>query len=141
MSVWTHITGNIRIDGAPGLTKISTVEALKKVLGNTCSFDDDEAVWDACNVPKGSEGSLQYEVIEYGDGLLWVTVAVWGDLRDYDFIAEIKAWFERILCAEGLIVRQAVLSVSVENGREVIYYAAHDDDYRTEVRTIAITEG
>lgn len=139
MSVWTHITGNIRIDGLPGLSPLHTVEAVKAIFGNTCSFDDDEAVRDACTVPCGSEGSLQYEVIEYSDGLPWVTVAVWGDLRDYDYIAEIKQWFERILCGEGLIIRQAVLSVSVENGREIIYYAAHDDG-NTSVRTLTVTK-
>ncbi len=138
MSVWTHITGNIRIDGIPGLSPVSTVEALKAVLGNICAWEDDPSVWKACNVPKGSEGSLQYEVIEYGGGMRWVTVAVWGDLRDYDDINEVKKWFERIVCKEKLIIRQAVLNVAVERGRELIYWASHDEDFNVSIKTKAI---
>ena len=140
MSIWTHVTGNIRIDGIPGLSKIGTVEALKAVLGNTCDFGDDEAVWEACTVPCGSEGSLQYEVIEYASGMPWVTVAVWGDLRNFDSIFEITKWFERIVSAEGLIIRQAVLSVSIGCGVEALLIAHHDADGKTAVRTIGITE-
>lgn len=131
MSVWTHITGNIRIDGLPGVSPLFTVEGIKEMLGNTCSFDDDRDIWDKCSVPKGSEGSLQYEVIEYSGGLPWITVAVWGDLRDYDDVDEIKKWFEGIVCQKEIMTRQAVLNVSVNGGSDVVLVLHEDDETKT----------
>lgn len=120
MSQWTHVTGCIRFDGLPGAIQDHTVENVKKYLGNTCEFFSEREDWDKCNVPCGSEGSLQYKVLEVGGGLIWLTVAIWGDLRSYDNVTEIKEWFERVTHIKGLSVRGAVLEIEVENQATIV---------------------
>ena len=127
MSTWTHINGSIRIDGIPMLQQeIATKENVQKIIGNTCSFEDDEIVWDKCTVPCGSEGSLQYEVVKAGDGLTLWTVCVFGDLRDYDDLEEVTGWFNKITKESGLMIRSAILEIGVE-GQDVIVLR-HEED-------------
>ncbi len=110
MSIRTHVVGVIRIDGITGLTPAPQ-------FGYTCTLYSDPADWDKCNVPRGSEGSLQYSVWENPQAThaSKYTVSVFGDLRDYDSVDEIVAYFNRI--SEGQIIRQGMFSVEVE-GRE-----------------------
>ena len=123
MSTWTHITGCIRIDGIPQIQpEIATKEGVTEILGSTCNFDSPEKDWDKCDAPCGSEGSLQYEVIKAGDGLVLWTVAVWGDLRDYDNISEIKEWFNKVTNGSGLAIRDAVLSIDLGGEKTVLNY-------------------
>ena len=127
MSTWTHINGSIRIDGIPSIQpEIATKEAVQKRIGNTCDFDSDEISWDKCTVPCGSEGSVQYEVIRAGDGLMVWTVCIWGDLRDYDNTDEVAGWFDKITKDSGIMIRQAVLEVRVEGGEAVILQYKED---------------
>jgi hypothetical protein len=157
MSQWTHLAGIIRLDslGAsivrayPGgkLNKIK--EAVTKALGNTCNFESPEETWDKCDVPMGSEGSLQYNVFPNSDrdncSLSWGYAVIWGDLRDFglDDVPKIHEWFQNSierLKAPGEIkkpeemsmeeradfllssfsIRDAVLSVDVENQPRII---------------------
>src|SRR3990167_5577525 len=116
MSIWTHVVGCIRVDGIPDLgARIHTIE---KILGPICTFDN----WnDASILPRGSEGGLQYRIIEYHTGLPWIVIPVWGDLRDFDDTETIKAWWDEILLKLQWI-RDAVLRVQVE-GREPLIWA------------------
>ena len=41
-----------------------TVDDLIEIVGHTCSYGDKEEAWDKCDVPSGSEGSLQWFVEE-----------------------------------------------------------------------------
>lgn len=119
MSVWTHITGALRID-AVVMNKQHEQMILKKVhetLGKTCNHDSTSDVFNACNVPRGSEGSLQYYVHQYDTGLPWAIIGIWGDLRDYDNVDEIKAWWEKV-CKAFPLVRQGVLVVRCEASNE-----------------------
>ncbi len=109
MSTWTHIHGCIRIDGIPALDN-SIQERVRDALGKTCEFDSPEESWDVCNVPCGSEGSLQYQILTVGDGMVLYTVAVWGDLRDYEDEQAIIDWFNKVTVDSGLAIRGAVLS-------------------------------
>lgn len=120
MSTWTHLGGLIRIDGIPGITPFSDEESLSQVLGNTVNFEDEKWVWDKCNVPCGSEGSLQYKIIRSGDGLILWTVAVWGDLRDFDNIQGIEDWFDKVTKKSKLLIRSAILQIEVENGENKV---------------------
>ncbi len=116
MSQWTHVTGCIRVDGLPKIVPGFTIKNIEKVLGPQCTFDD----WrDDTNLPCGSEGGLQYRVIEYDDGLPWVVIPVWGDLRDYDNVNEIRQWWKNTL-AQFKIVRAACLVVEVEYGERFV---------------------
>ncbi len=127
MSIWTQVCGCIRIDGIPSIDPM-IAERVIDALGHTCSFDDGEAVWEACTVPCGSEGSLQYRIIPAGEGLVLYTVAVWGDLRDYDNELEIIDWFNDVTRDSGLMIRSAVLEYQIGNSEtaKVIQYK-HED--------------
>lgn len=114
MSQWTHVAATIRIDalrfagmGAPD-------------LGKTCSFDSDDAAWDECDVPCGSEGSLQTHLWTNPSDhdLAAYTAMIWGDLRDYSSVDEVLAYLNRI-CA-GQMVRQGVAEIGVEYQAAVI---------------------
>ena len=119
MSQWTHVCGCIRYDalrmeGMP----YSTLDQIKKLVGNTCSFEDSPEKWDRCNVPCGSEGSVQF--------IFWsnpslnstsaYTVAVFGDLRNFgeEDVPKIKKWFNRITTGKDVMVRNAIVEVCVE---------------------------
>jgi len=111
MSQWSHVAGIIRLDSLgihvvrlPYDEKLKFVkEAIAKALGSTCDFEDDVSVWEACGVPRGSEGSLQYRIIPNHDdathSLSWGNIIIWGDLRDFesDELSTIKVWFQESL--------------------------------------------
>ena len=123
MSQWTHVNGCIRLDGLPGIVPENTIENVCKLMGNCVSFNDESDLWDRCNVPCGSEGSLKYEVLEIDKGLVWLTIPIWGDLRDFHSIEEIRTWFEKIVLSENVMVRSAVLEVHIEyTATYVLYY-------------------
>ena len=106
MSDWTHVNAAIRFDGMPGMFK-------RPKLGTTCRYDDeDRSKWKDCDVPCGSEGSLQYSLIEYGTGLPWLAVHIWGDLRDYQDIDAIVAYLTRIV--EGQMIRSGIAEIEIE---------------------------
>lgn len=110
MSTWTHVVGCIRVDGIAMLG--CSVAELKNTLGPLCTFED----WnDESTLPRGSEGGMRYEIIEYDKGLPWVAIPVWGDLRDFgaDDVAEIEKWWAETLPRLGMI-RDAVLHIQTE---------------------------
>lgn len=152
MSQWTHIAGLIRLDSMGAvMVRLPVREindrlkvAAAKALGYTCSFESSNEAWDQCSVPRGSEGSLQYQVFSNSDrdehALSWGYVAIWGDLRDFgtEDYPSVLDWFqkslERLQHPEGFgspesmsqndkalhviasfIIRDAVLSVHAES--------------------------
>lgn len=151
MSQWTHVAGLIRLDSigvnivrSPTRIKNEKVkDAVTKALGNTCDYDSEREAWEKCTVPRGSEGSLQYEVYPNSDKdehtANWGYVAIWGDLRGFgtEDLPNIQDWFEKSLAKlqkpEGFkppdqmtmyekveymlsvfVIRAAVLSIDVE---------------------------
>lgn len=130
MSQWTHVSGCIRIDGMPQIAGTNNpMHDYAAVLGRP-SNDDYSLGGEhgpAENIPAGSEGSIQYHATKAGNGLVWQTVAVWGDLRDFgaEDTPEIDAWFARIV-ASPLMLRAASLLVEVESG--VRYMLIADDE-------------
>ena len=113
MSVWTHVAGVIRVDclrcigEQPDFNKIFVRE-----LWNENTFG-------ACNMPRGSEGSLDFRVIENPDkdSIAAYTVVIFGDLRDFgsEDIFKIEKWWDRVLEQCGMI-RQAILQIQPEDG-------------------------
>lgn len=134
MSVWTHVNGCIRIDGLElgGMVRPSENE-VSAALGNTVDFDDPEVKWDACTVPRGSEGSLKYRLMKVGDGLVLWTIPVWGDLRDYDDTSAIKEWFEKVTTTKGFLIRDAVLQVTTEGREPVVLTFKHASEDGTDL--------
>lgn len=106
MSIWTHVAGVIRYDAVCALGETHPD------LGNTCTFGDDEAAWDKCNVPCGSEGSLVISkwTNPSDTSLAAYTVSIFGDLRDYDDDQEIINYFNRI--NNSMVTRQAIFTIS-----------------------------
>ena len=107
MSVWTHVNASIRIDGLPSEgDDIASIDVGKQALWEASRED-----WEACDIPCGSEGSLQHRVLEYSDGLTWVLVSVWGDPRNYEeeHDGEIVQYLSRI--TKGHQVRSGVAEI------------------------------
>lgn len=118
MSTWTHVNSSIRFDSLRGYMDPPD-------LGVTAGVWDDYA---KATVPCGSEGSL--------DTYLWVnphescmaayTGAIFGDLRSYEDVDEIVAYFNRIV--EGQMIRQGFFTIEVSNLEEPIHYTwVHKD--------------
>ena len=157
MSQWTHLAGIIRVDSMgsamvrlPSRDKLEKInEGITKALGITSSFEDDIETCHNCNVPSGSEGSLQYRVSRNTDNdehsLSWGFVSIWGDLRDFgdEDVQSVVDWFqkslERLEKPEGFknpadmsmrekadymlsafMIRDAVLSIEVEYSNRTI---------------------
>jgi len=113
MSQWTHIAGLIRLDSMGAvLVRLPVREmndrlkvAVAKALGNTCDFESSIEASEVCNVPCGSEGSLQYKVLSNSDSdkdahaLSWGYVVIWGDLRNFgtEDYPEVLEWFQKSL--------------------------------------------
>src|SRR5258706_11628241 len=117
MSIWTHVCGCIRIDGLP---EINPEEQIKSIFGNTVLFNDTREKRKECNVPCGSEGSIQYKILTAGTGLVLYTIPIWGDLRDYEDMEEIERWFNKIVYNNNLIIRLGVLDIEVEGRKAKI---------------------
>jgi len=112
MSQWTHVNAAIRFDGLPGISK-------QPNLGTTVDYKDAQEIWEACDVPCGSEGSLKFKVTVVGEGLVWVNAHIWGDLRDYDNEQEIILYLERI--CKGQHVRSGIAEIGIEYQHTTIY--------------------
>jgi hypothetical protein len=110
----------IRFDTLQLGSDYELVERVKKRMGILCDYEDDEKIWNACTIPKGSEGSIQYEVILTNDcnSLARIAVAIWGDLRDYENVDEIVNWIKRIggtdLRKDFLGVRSGIVYIEPE---------------------------
>lgn len=117
MSQWTHVCAIIRFDAIPilgcGVMQLSD-------LGKTASWD--EGNFDSCTVPCGSEGSLQTSLWENPNRnhMMAYTASIWGDLRDYDDVQEIKEYFERI--CKDRVVRSGVVGINVEGRPDIILH-------------------
>ena len=122
MSVWTHVAGNIYLEGAD--KKLLDSLLGEQIIFDYDSFDKEEwrRLYETSIIPKGSEGSLRYKVIKIERSIPStinentnyynrIIIAIWGDLRDYSNTDEIKSWFENIIYHEDVFIRQAVLQV------------------------------
>jgi len=121
MSIWTHVSGLIRVDSLRFVKDADpTLDKIYEILGKQISYNE---VWDEdikSHIPCGSEGSIQYQVITNPDlsAIAAYTIPIWGDLRDYDSIEEIKNWFDKITSSPDLMIRQAVITVECEDGKK-----------------------
>ena len=122
MSQWTHVNGCIRIDGIPNIEDNVDIKSIREILGITCRYNSPDKRWKECNVPCGSEGSIQYQIIPAGDGLVLWTVAIWGDLRDFGSkdVKKIRKWFKKITEESGLSIRSAILEIRIEYGKTIV---------------------
>jgi hypothetical protein len=117
MSQWTHVAGIVRVDALQFLPLGSEGNPdLEQKLGPMCLYNS----WDErSTLPRGSEGSLEYAIHTADQNALAAyTVAIWGDLRDFNSIDAIEAWLNTTF--GSLLIRNAVVQVEVEQGPTVV---------------------
>lgn len=131
MSTWTHVAGIIRIDHlrsldikpAPDFDNIFKKFIYDENVDYEIDYDNQKQKWIECNMPKGSEESLDYRVIENPNksSICAYTVVIFGDLRDFgkDDVNKIKEWWKDILSKFDM-VRQAILQIQPEDGETLI---------------------
>ncbi len=131
MSQWTHVNASIRFDGVRGLTP-------PPELGWPCRWEDTVEVMDACNVPCGSEGSLEWSLHTNpaSDSLARWTASIWGDLRGYDNVREIESYLARIV--KDRPIRSGVAEIVVEHTSTTIL--RYDTDQRKWVRVSEVLD-
>lgn len=125
MSIWTHVAGVIRIDDFRLSRETPDFDIL---IGKECLWDNEHSVWEDQEanpdkyLPMGSEGSLEKSIWinPDRDQLAAYTVTVFGDLRDYDKVDEIKNWFESVCNRLGVCVRNAVITIECEIGDTIV---------------------
>ena len=124
MSYWTHVNGSIMVEDTP------LTDKQIKSLFRTCSFKSPDADWEACNVPRGSEGSLQVDLNFNNDvyEACRVTMTISGALRDFyeSQHNEIIDWINAIINDNDMCIRDGVLTVNEKTYR---YHEAYDDNY------------
>lgn len=138
MSKWTHVSGVIRIDDFSFISrrKRNTSKTVEKIIGPMCLFEK----WNNdSKLPTGSEGSVEYKVIQDKDesSLARFTVVFYGDLRDYDDLQEIKEWFiklrEEIEASDNeMIYRDAILKAWVESTDKPLIIKLNDETLELE---------
>lgn len=121
MSTWTHVAGIIRIDDMKALLTRDKTSLDKIFIANTWYRRNKNG-----NLPTGSEGSLDVEIIDRNeDGTDYMrVVSIWGDLRDYSNknCQEIKNWWYDIpqRLGKACSIRNAILEVEPEDGETFI---------------------
>lgn len=102
MSQWTHVAGVIRIDALRDGDErdIQQHKALKELF-RTWSYMDRDSKRNKCNVPYGSEGSIQVKIVPGEDhSLAAYVILLWGDLRDFgdaEDIRNLKKWWKNLI--------------------------------------------
>ena len=150
MSIWTHVAGMIRVDHNffnieedDKSIEYKTQQALSKIFISSL-YNKYNA---KCNMPNGSEDSLQFKVIlrDYPNSVNVAQIAFWGDLRDYDYDKakkEFKPWLKKVikkLERNKLNIRQLSFLVSPEDSNHQIVFAMRD--YDDEIAEIEINYG
>jgi|AACY02.16.fsa_nt_gi hypothetical protein len=120
MSVWTHVAGCIRYDDLRG-AGIDLRDFYESLLRGT----------PPSGIPEGSEGPLQWEIIENPmmNAAASYVVAIWGDLRDFDDLSRIELWFRRCIEHPNAMVRQAVLEAQVEGGKALLIHHRRGENF------------
>ena len=113
MSYWTHVNCIMRVDEVFGYR---FDDGRLRDLFKTCTYNSSEKEFAECNVPCGSEGSLQVSIwinpSEYGVDRY--TVSIFGDLRDYEESRhqEIVEWLNHMIQDKELMIRDGVMTVN-----------------------------
>jgi len=142
MSQWTHVAGIIRLDALAFLGG-NIEKELQNAFGNSVNYEDSEDKWYSCNVPCGSEGSLEYSIQKtaHSDSqLAWGVLYIWGDLRDYQDQNKIYDWVkESIGKLQSISVRSCNVKIDVEyHGSYLVYDLMDDETFDTNILMIEI---
>jgi len=123
MSIWTHVTGAIRIDDMNKVFCPALAIDLSKIFIRDTWYHPNKNG----NLPTGSEGSIDVEFIdrEENESSNYIrTVVFFGDLRSFtqEDCQKIKDWWYNIpiQLGRGCSIRQAVLNVEPEDGESFV---------------------
>lgn len=115
MSVWTHVSGSIRLDGYNRdnvKDDVMNRRIIKRLLNNC--------------IPSGSEGDLEYKIITNKSISCMESyrILVWADLRDHKDTDDIEYWYKqfiRNIKRQGYMdIRDSVIIAEVELRKRVI---------------------
>lgn len=141
MSQWTHVIGAIRLDSVRNnhIKKFDFNEVFKTWNSDwlhNVNLTSPEVKKrrrleiEQCNVPAGSESSLQFHVWENPNIEVFpaYNILIWGDLRDFGSVKDIetiKDWWENILNyfknhKNFSGVRQAFLKIEID-GLSIVF--------------------
>ena len=136
MSNWIHVNAAIIINDT---SSDDLVPDFDKLIGEECTIDSPESVWDDMAVnpdlylPMGSEGTLQKSVCIYASSY---SVMIFGDLRDCDEkdAKEVIKWFKGKCdqINETYGVSDAVITVRVNTDKPLIFVYDPFEKYRNE---------
>ena len=141
MSQWTHVNGVIRIDAIrlPGMP--NPMNKPEDVLGHMTpdhlpmnvsktELERHRQDWNRCNIPAGSEGSIQWQLYDnpMKEAMAAYTVMFWGDLRDFgqEDTPKIVEYFKRVTTKAGAI-RNGVFQIEVEFGNFYTWSYRNDE--------------
>lgn len=122
MSIWTHITGCVRVDDLKMVFQHKKTDFSNIFVRDTWYHSNSKG-----NLPTGSEGSIDVEFIDRNDdeSTDYIrTVAFFGDLRDFgkENCKKVVDWWRHIpeSLGKSCIIRQAVLQISPEDGQTIV---------------------
>ena len=130
MSIWAHANGVIMLDGIFFRDEDyeKSINILKnKILGEIVTYYDSINSDSDAYMPCGSEGSLDYNIIECSG---YTNIVICGNLRDYDELDKLKDWYVNILNKiekdTSFYVREHVFQAKIEYGEQIIIFKPHD---------------
>ncbi len=123
MSIWTHINGNIILEeiafNSPSFQPIS--------IGNEAQFEDDEDIWNQCNIPSGSEGSLylRYSETFKTKSQRYTNITITGSLRNFSYKNQkdtIINWLNNLKLPSNSFIRDGIISIEFEDEAKHVYH-------------------
>ena len=116
MSIWTHVTGIIRLETGLKLDN----NDIENLIGKRILYKAPKELKDEYKehperfMPKGSTGSLNFHVYNNQNKyeLPSCIISIFGDLEDYSDTDEIINWFKSRVKSSIYTVRQACITVS-----------------------------
>lgn len=116
MSIWTHVTGVIRLETGLKLDN----NDIENLIGKRILYRAPKELKDEYKehperfMPKGSNGSLNFHVYNHDNKyeLPSCIISIFGDLEDYSNTDEIIEWFKSRVRSSIYTVRQACITVS-----------------------------
>lgn len=123
MSIWTHITGCVRVDDIKMMFQPNNKTDFSNVFVRDTWYHPNSKG----NLPTGSEGSIDVEFIDRNDdesSAYMRTITFFGDLRDFgkENCKEVVDWWYHIpeSLGKSCMIRQAVLQISSEDGQMIV---------------------
>lgn len=116
MSIWTHVTGIIRLETGLKLDN----NDIENLIGKRILYRAPQELKDEYKehperfMPKGSTGSLNFNIYnnENKYELTSCIISIFGDLENYSNTDEIIEWFKSRVRSSIYTVRQACITVS-----------------------------